>query len=178
MRLRPGATPPEGTIAIALLMALPLSFLAVGTDRLARVAAAIRARHRRRDWISMLPAGLDASRTVELGDGRPAPTLVAGPYGLAVIREVADATVEDVELATRETDRIRRWLDRQEQDFVVRLYTAVVAPAHDLTRTTACAVVTPEQLPSWLSLLPAQRSLSTSRRDRLARMLAGIDTAW
>ena len=99
----------------------------------------------------------------------------SGPFGLAVIREVADATAEDVELATRDTDRIRRWLARHEQDFVVRLYTAVAAPEHDLVRTAACALVTPEQLPSWLALLPAQRSLSSSRRDRLARMLEGVE---
>ena len=92
--------------------------------------------------------------------------------------EVADGTAEDVELGTRETDRIRRWLARHEQDFVVRLYTAVAAPEHDLVRTAACALVTPEQLPSWLALLPAQRSLSTSRRDRLARMLEGVEGAW
>ena len=59
-----------------ILMALPLSFLAVGTDRLARVVAAVRARRRRRDWIAVLPAGIVASRTVDLGDGRLAPTLV------------------------------------------------------------------------------------------------------
>ncbi len=176
--LRPEAAPPDGTIPIVILMALPISFLAVGTDRLARVVAAVRARRRRRDWIGMLPAGISASRTVDLGDGRPAPTLVSGPFGLAVIREVADATAEDVELATRDTDRIRRWLARHEQDFVVRLYTAVAAPEHDLVRTAACALVTPEQLPSWLALLPAQRSLSSSRRDRLARMLEGVEGAW
>jgi hypothetical protein len=83
-----------------------------------------------------------------------------------------------VELATRDTDRIRRWLARHEQDFVVRLYTAVAAPDHDLVRTAACALVTPEQLPSWLAMLPTQRSLSSSRRDRLARMLEGVDGAW
>jgi hypothetical protein len=176
--LRPGATPPNGALATVLILAVPISFLAVGTDDLARVVAAIRARHRQRDWIEMLPADLDASRSVDLGDGRPAPTLVAGPFGLAVVREVGDATFDDVELATRDTDRIRRWLDRHEQDFVVRLYTAVAAPEHDLTRTAACAVLTPEQLPSWLAMLPTQRSLTTSRRDRLARMLEGVDSAW
>jgi len=67
---------------------------------------------------------------------------------------------------------------RQEQDFVVRLYTAVAAPEHDLVRTPACALVTPEQLPSWLALLPTQRGLSSSRRDRLARMLEGVDGNW
>jgi hypothetical protein len=176
--LRPGATPPDGTLTILLLMALPLSFLAVGTDRLARVVAGIRARHRRRDWIDLLPAGIVASRTVDLGDGRAAPTLVAGHFGLAVVREVADATADEVEGAIRDTDRIRRWLTRHEQDFVVRLYTAVAAPDHDLVRTPACALVTPEQLPSWLALLPNQRSLTTSRRDRLVRMLEGVDAAW
>jgi hypothetical protein len=176
--LRPGATPPDGTLAIVLLMAIPLSFVAVGTDRLARVVAAIRDRHRRRDWIGLLPAGMVASRTVDLGDGRPAPTLVAGPFGLAVIREVAAATSGDVEHATRDTDRIRRWLTLHESDFVVRLYTAVVAPEHELVRTPACALVTPEQLPSWLALLPGQRSLTPSRRDRLARILEGAEGAW
>jgi hypothetical protein len=176
--LRPGATPPDGTLTILVLMAIPLAFLAVGTDRLAHVVAAIRERRRRRDWVELLPAGIVASRSVDLGDGRPAPTLVSGPFGLAVIREVADATADDVDLATRDTDRIRRWLTRQEQDFVVRLYTAVAAPDHDLVRTPACALVTPEQLPSWLALLPTQRGLSSSRRDRLARMLEGVDGNW
>ncbi len=176
--LRPGATPPDGTLTIVVLMVVPIAFVAVGTDRLARVVAAIRDRHRRRDWVGLLPAGIVASRTVDLGDGRPAPTLVAGPYGLAVVREVDIATAEDVELATRDTDRIRRWLTRHEQDFVVRLYTAVAAPEHDLVRTPACALVTPEQLPSWLAMLPNQRSLTSSRRDRLARMLGAADADW
>ena len=66
--------PAERHPAIVFLVAIPLAFLAVGTDRLAHVVASIRERRRRRDWVELLPAGIVASRTVDLGDGRPAPT--------------------------------------------------------------------------------------------------------
>jgi len=120
-------------------------------------------------------------------DGRPVPELVVGPFGVAVVHELPPrdrvrrvgglwerrteagwAPTEDpLDRATRDAERVRRWLGHGDLDFVVRVYTAVVAPEAGLPRTPTCAVITPGQIPAWLAALPNQRSLTAGRQDRL-----------
>jgi hypothetical protein len=128
---------------------------------------------------------------VRLPDGRLVPELVVGPFGVAVVEELPpkEATRQrggrwevrtavagwqpmesPVDRATRDAERVRRWLAHEDHDHVVRVYAAVVAN-ESLARSPECAVVTSEQLPGWLASLPPQRSLNQDRRDRIVELL-------
>ena len=61
-----------------------------------------------------------------------------------------------------------------EQDFIVKVYAAVVTSDTSVDRTPACAVITPEQIPAWLASLPPQRSLSSIRRAELLDQIRSI----
>ena len=56
--------------------------------------------------------------------------------------------------AVRDAERVRRWFAADDADFVVKVYAAVTGPAPAIERTTACAVVSHDQLceldrPAW-----------------------------
>ncbi len=69
--------------------------------------------------------------------------------------------------AARDAERVRRWFAHDDQDFLVKVYAAVIAPDTTLPRTPSCAVITKTQIAAWLASLPPQRSLTESRRARL-----------
>lgn len=172
--IRPdGSTFHPGFPLIALALALPAVFVVVGTNRLARTVAAIRgASHLRGDQLSMvLPGDVVLSRGLVLDDDLPSPTLLAGAFGLAAVIESRAVNANDMAMAARETDRVRRWLNQNDQDFVVRVHTAVIGRASSVDRTPGCALITVEQVPVWLASLPAQRSLSEARLARLVKMV-------
>jgi hypothetical protein len=79
-----------------------------------------------------------------------------------------------LERAARDAERVRNWFAAGEQDFVVKVYAAVVTSDTSLDRTPACAVISPEQIPAWLASLPPQRSLSSSRRAELLDQIRSI----
>lgn len=172
--MRPGGTLPDpGLPLIALAIAVPAVFVVVGANRLARTVAAMRgASHLRGDRLSRVLAGdVILSRGLTLDDDLPAPTLLAGAFGLAAVVESRLVTADDMLMAARETDRIRRWLNQNDQDFVVRVHTAVIGPPSAVDRTPGCALITVEQVPAWLASLPRQRSLSEARLARLVKMV-------
>ena len=93
--------------------------------------------------------------------------LVIGPFGAAVIRELPPAAVTRVrgdnwqvrdgregwialenplERATRDAERVRHWLT-EDDDFLVKVYSAVVGPDPTIARTPDCAVLTPTSWP-------------------------------
>ncbi len=71
-----------------------------------------------------------------------------------------------LERATRDAERVRRWLT-EDDDYLVKVYSAVVGPDPAIARTAACAVLTPDQLAAWIAALPAQRGLTPGRRSRV-----------
>lgn len=166
------------------------AFLVAGTDRLARIVAALR---RASDVpgpaARALAPGIDdvvvASR-VALRDGPPIPELVIGPFGAAVVHQMpsfrlirhgarwetrtSDGWVpmdDPLDAAARDADRIRRWLSLADLDFVVRVYAAIIVDDRTIQRSTFCATLTPEQIPGWIAALPRQRTLTMARRNRL-----------
>jgi hypothetical protein len=172
--IRPGASLPDpGLPLIALALALPATFVVVGTNRLARTAAALRGTLRRGgDRLSrILPDDVVIARGVILDDERPAPTLLVGAFGLAAVQEARVVTADDLLMATRDAERVRRWLVQNDQDFVVRVHTAVIGPTSSVERTAGCALITVEQVPTWLASLPRQRSLSEARLARLVKLV-------
>jgi hypothetical protein len=171
--IRPGASLPDpGLPIVALALAVPATFVVVGTNRLARTIAAVRGTLRRGDQLArVLPDDVVLSRGLTLDDGHLAPTLLVGAFGLAAVQESRLVTPEDLQAATRDAERVRRWLDQNDQDFVVRVHIAVVGPASSVERTAGCALITVEQVPAWLASLPRQRSLSEARLARLVKLV-------
>jgi hypothetical protein len=132
--------------------------------------------------------------SLRLPDGRYIHELVLGPFGLAVLGDTPprEATrvmggrweirgrrgwepVESpVERATRDAERVRRWLGGEDQDFVVKVYAAVVTNDPRATRSAACAVITPDEVPGWLAALPPQRGLSDGRREEVEELIRSV----
>jgi hypothetical protein len=144
-------------------------------------------------------ADLAVASSVIPGDGRPIPEIVIGPFGVAIVHALPapkqvrrgsagwevrgddgwQAMEDPRQAASRDADRVRRWLGMAELDFVVRVYAVVLDEGSTLERWPACAVITGGQLPAWLAALPRQRTLTAGRRGRLLSMAstAGDDAA-
>lgn len=184
-----------GITVWGIALVAPAGFVLFGTSRLVRILAAVRGRIPRRSTVLRALDGVAEDVIVASGltlpDGRAVAELVIGPFGAAVIRELPPAAVTRVregrwelrtrrgwisiesplDRAARDAERVRRWLGHDDADFIVKTYAAVVGPAPTVSRTTDCAVLTPDQLAPWLDALPPQRSLTEARRERVAEMV-------
>ena len=114
-------------------------------------------------------------RGLTLDDGRPAPALLVGAFGLVAMIEVTAVSEDDVAQATRDADRVRHWLTQNDQDFVVRVHAAVVGRPAEIERPRGCALLTIEEIPAWLESLPRQRSLNEARLARLVKLVKARD---
>ncbi len=179
----------------AAALVAPAAFILLGTTRLARILGRARRRMPRRSVlqraIGTLPDGVVLASGLTLPDGRGISELLVGPFGAAVIRELPPAGATRVrnshweartargwiqlenplERATRDAERVRRWLGHDDADFVVKTYAAVVGPAPTIARTAGCAVLSPDQLAAWVAALPAQRSLTPGRIERMLEVV-------
>jgi hypothetical protein len=180
-----------GMVAWAIALVAPAALVFLGTTRLARILGAARGRVTPRSPLARaldgLPEDIVLASGLTLADGRPVSDVVVGPFGAAVIRELPPATVTRIreghwelrtrrgwiplenplDRATRDAERVRRWLAHDDADFVVKTYAAVVARASTVSRTPACAVLTADQIAPWIAALPPQRSLTPGRREQL-----------
>jgi hypothetical protein len=184
-----------GVLVRWLAVALGAVFLGVGAARLAELVSDLRSRTAPSADAGTAVAGDEPVMVlnVDVGDGRPIPKLVVGQFGAAVIRDLPPTTsarhagaywegrtgqgwirIESpLDRASRDAERVRRWLADDDRDYLVRVYAAVIAAEPTIARTPACAVITQAQLEPWLRSLPVQRSLSQARRDQLVALLAG-----
>lgn len=185
-----------GALIWSIALVAPAGFLLLGTSRLARILAAARARIPRRSppqvALASLPEDIALATGLTLPDGRGISDVVVGPFGAAVFRELPPAHVTRVrdgnwelrtsrgwaplenplDRATRDAERVRRWLAHEDADFVIKVYAAVVAaPGTTIARTPSCAVLTPDQLVAWVMALPPQRSLTAGRRERILNLV-------
>lgn len=195
-RVMPGFGASGGQVAAAMamvttLLVVPGVCILVGTARLARMFASVRHHVRWRSPVAgalrNLPEGVTVASRLTLPDGRSVSDLVVGPFGAAVIRELPPSSMtriragrwelrtdrgwipleDPLDRATRDSERVRRWLGGGDADFVVKVYAAVIGPAPTVARTPACAVLSTDQLGAWINGLPAQRSLTPGRRERI-----------
>lgn len=196
-RLGPGQMA-TGMVVMALALVAPTTFVAVGTNRLAKLVASVRQRTSRRTALDQLAASLPpdvvGASGVTLYDGRTIPGLLVGPFGVVVVREAPSSAItrftgshwelrtsagwmpieNPLERATRDAERVRHWLSHDDRDFLVKTYAAVIAPAEtSLARSPSCAVLTIDQMPAFIASLPAQRSLTTSRREGILDQIRG-----
>ncbi|HET7028941.1 MAG TPA: hypothetical protein VFI34_00395 [Candidatus Limnocylindrales bacterium] len=187
-----------GAAVWGVALVAPACFTIVGALRLGRVARAVTAKPRPRAT-TRLAASIGDEHTcatdVRLPDGRVVRNLILGPFGLAVLTELPPARAmrhqgmswevrgsngrwthfEDPrERTARDGERVRRWVAATERDFVVKVYAAVITDDPTVSRTTACAVVTADQIPAWLGSLPRARALTDDRRADLVAEIRAL----
>ena len=196
MLLPSGRTGPAqivtGMVVMSLALVAPLVFVAVGTTRLARLIASLRPHPNDRSAVERLAASLPedvvGASDVPLGDNRNIPAMLIGSFGVVVLREAPSPSMTRVtgsaweartrkgwvpienpmERASRDAERVRHWLSGDDRDYLVKTYAAVVTRrGQDLARSASCAVVSADELPAFVASLPAQRSLTGSRLDRV-----------
>jgi hypothetical protein len=202
-RFTPGFQPAPGQVVAGMLawtfaLIAPSAFIMAGAARLAAVVDSV-SKVRPRSIVaprggSTLSDEYIVTPRLRLPDGRLVRELVLGPFGVAVIGELPPPSVSrhrngiwevkirgrwiaiesPLDRAARDAERVRKWLADDEQDFLVKIYAAVVAPDTTLPRTPACAVITSEQIPAWLASLPPQRSLTQMRREQLIERIREI----
>lgn len=178
-----------GAILWGIALVAPAAFVLAGASRLVRVLGTVRGRVPRTSPIvkalADVPDDVAVATGLVLPDGRGVAEIVVGGFGTAIIRQLPPAAVTRVregrwelrtrrgwvpienplERASRDAERVRRWLGHDDADFVVKTYAAVVGPEASVARTPSCAVLTPEQIVSWIASLPPQRSLTAGRRE-------------
>jgi hypothetical protein len=188
-----------GVLAWTFALVAPSAFILAGIARIASLVDALAGSRPRPTPVLRAARSLPDDYVVvsrfRLSDGRIIPDLVLGPFGVAVVEELPPAGAtrrhgaawevrgpdgrwlpleNPLEKASRDADRVRRWLAQDDNDFVVKVHAAVVARDESVERTDTCAVITQAQIPAWLRALPAQRSLSPSRRERLVELIRSV----
>lgn len=195
-RLVPGGRAGSlGVIVPALVWALALiaggALLVAGTDRLAAAVAMVRNHTSRRSpvlsMLASLPADVVVATGVVLDDGRAISELVIGSFGVALVDEIAtnrdlrqvgrswemrtaDGWIpaeHPLDRIARDAERVRRWLSHGDLDFVVRVHAALVTADGTMPRSPQCAVITADQISSWIAALPRQRSLNAGRIQQI-----------
>ena len=197
--LRGSAAPVVGAVAWAVALTAPACFAVLGVVRLggafhrARGAPGASSPVARR--AALLPPGCAVIPRIRLPDGRRIPDVVVGPHGVAFFEPLpppaaarrtgerwevrfADRTWRSIEnpvhRAARDGERLRRYLESQEREFVIRVQAAVLGDAHEIDRTDGCSVVAPDDVPAWLAALPAQRGLTPDRLAHVLEVLADL----
>lgn len=191
-----------GMLAWTFALIAPATFVIVGLARIVTVLDTVAASRPRATPASRLARVLSddyvAASRIRLPDGRPVPEIVVGPFGVAVLAELPPAGAtrhtshvwevrtsagqwipweNPLDRAARDAERVRSFFAHDEQDFVVKVYAAVVTADTTVERTSSCAVISPQQIPAWLASLPVQRSLTDARRDRLVDLIRATATA-
>ena len=180
-----------GAVIYGVALIAPPSFAIVGAIRLWLVAAAVLRKPGATPVARQLASLGDdciVAPVATLPDGRRVRNLVVGPFGLALVAEPPSPKAlrrhgtawemrradgrwvpleAPVERASRDAERVRRWIASEERDFVVKVYVALVTSDPSVTRTSTCAVVTADNVAAWIGSLPPQRSLNESRRRDL-----------
>jgi hypothetical protein len=174
------------------------ALLASGTSRLALAVAVLRAAGRHAGGpaaraLSGSDEEIVVANAIIPNDGLPVPEVIVGTFGVAVVHELPPATrvrqvrggwearsggswrpmADPLEATARDAERIRRWLNLTDLDFVVRVSAALIVTDADVARTPNCAVLRPNQMGGWLASLPRQRTLTPGRRGRLVAMIRG-----
>ena len=183
-----------GMLVWSIALVGPAAFVLLGANRLVRTLGSLKVRNPPRTAMTRaldgLPDDIVVARGLVLDDGRGVSDVVFGPFGAAVVRELPPAAMTRVrdgrwelrtprgwiqlenplERASRDAERVRRWLAHDDADFIVKVYAAVVGSGRNLTRTTDCAVLSPDEVGPWITALAPQRSLTEGRRAQVLEL--------
>jgi hypothetical protein len=201
-QLTPGFRPTPIQVATAVLawafaIVVPAGFVILGVARAVgalELLAALRPTAATPRLAGQLDDVYQVATSLRLPDGRYIHELVLGPFGLAILGDTPprEATrvvggrwevrsrrgwqpIESpVERTSRDAERVKRWLGGEDQDFVVKVYAAVVTTDARATRSASCAVISPEAVPAWLASLPPQRGLTEGRREELEDLIRSV----
>ncbi len=196
---RSEVTPLMGAVSLAVALTAPAGFAIAGIARLGGAVANASAARGETPPVTrraeLLPDGCTVIPRVRLPDGRRLPEVVVGPHGVTLFESLppaaatrrmgdrwevrlADRTWRSIEnplqRAARDADRLRRHLETQERDFVVRVQAAVLGDPGEIARTDGCAVVRPDDVPAWLAAMPAQRGLTPDRLAHVVDLLSAL----
>jgi hypothetical protein len=192
----PTGRPDAGEMAIgmatwAIAFVAPGTLVLAGTARLVWILAAVKGKRPTHSnvlrGLDSLPDDVFVASALTLPDGRGVSNIVMGRFGIAIVRELPPTGITRVregtwelrtardwisienplDRATRDAERVRRWMADDDTDFIVKVYAAVVGPDPQMARTPNCAVLTPDLLAVWVNGLPPQRSLTEGRRHRI-----------
>jgi hypothetical protein len=188
-----------GAVVWAVALTAPACCAILGAARLAGAAQRYRGGRRSAPPVTrraaMLPPGCAVIPRVHLPDGHRIPDVVVGPHGIALFEPLPPAaaarrtgdrwevrftdhgwrSIENpLQRAARDAERLRRHLEAEERDFVVRVYGAVLGDPKAVDRIDGCAVVALDDVPAWLAALPAQRGLTPDRVSHVQEILAAL----
>lgn len=196
---RGDGSPVVGAIVLAVALTAPACFAFLGITRLASAAGRVMGARPSLPPVaglaSELPPGCTVIPAIRLPDGRRIPDVVVGPHGVAFFERLPPAAatrrvggrwevrfadrswrpIEDpFQRAARDGDRLRRYLEAEERDFVVRVQAAVIGDAAANERGDGCPVVALEDVPGWLAALPVQRGLTPDRQAHVRGILEAL----
>ncbi len=197
---RSAGTTMAGAVVWAVALTAPACFAVLGIARLAGAVQRFREARRAGPPVArraaMLPAGCTVVPRIRLPDGRRIPDVVVGPHGVAFFEQLPPpaaarrtgdrwevrfaehgwrAIENPLQRAARDGDRLRRHLEAEERDFVVRVTAAVLGDPGAVHRIDGCAVVALDDVPAWIAALPAQRGMSPDRLVHLREVLAELE---
>lgn len=187
-----------GALAWTFALVAPAAFGVVGISRFATAFERWRARRPRTTPALRLRRAIGDDHVVATGVRLPdanriVPELIVGPFGAAVIVELPPAgavvsrggrtwdvrtgngrirSIENpLERAAGDAGRVKDWLTPEDNDYILKVYAAVVGEDPAVQRTPSCAAISPGQLVEWLGSLPPQKSFDDGRRERVIRDL-------
>ena len=188
----------SGILVWGCAILLPGAFLTLGLARMAAILDSVAATRPRRVTPQLARAlGADhlAATDLVLPGGRRLHEMVLGPFGIVALGDMPPRSatrhvgarweirddrgrwvpIEDpVQRTSRDAERVRGWLAANDRDFLVRVYAAIVTDDETIERSPSCAVVAPADLAAWLEALPAQRGLTSQRRERLVELVRDL----
>jgi hypothetical protein len=187
-----------GALIWGLSLVAPPAFAIVGVVRLWSVASTLTRRPQAGALTRVAQQLGDeyvVAPSVRIDDARLIRNVVVGPFGVAIISEPPPPNAtrrqgtswevrrqdgrwipleNPLDRASRDAERLRGWISSEDRDFLVKSYAVFATTDPTVTRTSTCAVVTPDQIAAWLLSLPPQRSLTASRYADLVEAIRSI----
>ena len=193
----PVVRPVVGGLAFALAFLIPAVLVVAGLARVVRAIDGATGRRMRRGPVATLsrrlPNDYAVVAAVRTPEKRLIPEIVVGPTGIVVVEPLPPVRASRVhgrswevrlsngrwlpienplDRASRDAERLRGWLSSEWESWAPRVYAAVVADGHEVSRLPDVAVVTREELGAFLTSMPVSKSMTPDRRRDVIELLS------